>query len=392
LRDVSFDHPAEGVERPLSMGSVPTPVRDASILVVGGAGYIGSMLSGRLVDAGYHVMVLDPLWYGDVALAPLVGRPNFELYVGDTRDDALTRALVDRVSKVVHLGEIVGDPACDLDPEVTESVNLAATARLARMSSDAGVGRFLYASSCSVYGATDEIVDESAEPKPVSLYGNLKVAAERAILGLASEQFHPTIFRLATVYGRSHRPRFDLVVNALAGRAVVDHRISVHGGGQWRPFVHVSDVAATLCEALELSTDRVSGEIFNLGSNDQNHTVLGVAEIVRAHVPGTEVEHAAVTDHRNYRVSFDKLADAFSFRPSRTVSEGVQEIAAAVESGSIPDISDPRLSNVRALVETDARVKLWRDRTDGDPTAPFRPRDRESVRRSAASPRVEITA
>lgn len=372
-------------QRPRAGGSVPAAVREAAILVVGGAGYIGSMLSAGLVDAGYQVLVLDPLWYGGEALAALAGRPNFELHVGDTRDEALTRGLVDRVSKVVHLGEIVGDPACDLDPEVTESVNLASTARLARMASESGVERFVYASSCSVYGATDDVVDERAEPRPVSLYGNLKVSAEREILGLASGTFHPTIFRLATVYGRSHRPRFDLVVNALAGRAVIDRRIAIQGGGQWRPFVHVADVAATLREALERPIEDIGGEIFNLGSNDQNHTVLGVAEIVQGHVPGTEIEVSPVEDQRNYRVSFDKLAEIFGFRPAHTVSEGVREIALAVESGLIPDIADPRLSNVRALVETAARLRLWReDLRDGDPARPFRPRDRDMKRRGPA--------
>ena len=304
-----FGDPGAGAAKRPRPRSVAAQVREATVLVVGGAGYIGSMLSARLVRAGYDVIVLDPLWYGDAALSPLAGWPNFELRVGDTRDEELTRSLVRRASKVVHLGEIVGDPACDLDPLVTESVNFAATARLARMAAEAGVERFVYASSCSVYGANDEIVDEMADPRPVSLYGHLKVSAEREILALASDEFHPTIFRLATVYGRSHRPRFDLVVNALAGQAVVDHRIAIQGGGQWRPFVHVDDVAATLCEALEHPIEEVGGEIFNLGSNDQNHTVLGVADIVRGLVPDTEVEVSPVRDHRNYRVSFDKLRD-----------------------------------------------------------------------------------
>ena len=356
-------------------------VRRSTVLVVGGAGYIGSILSADLLEAGYNVLVLDSLLYGGESLAPLLGKPGFDLHVGDTRDERIVRQLLGEVSAVVHLGEIVGDPACNLDPDVTVSVNFAATTRLARLASELGVERFIYPSSCSVYGATNEIVDEMDSPNPVSLYAEAKIASEQAVLRLRSDRFHPTIFRLATVYGHSPRPRFDLVVNTLAGRAVADRRIVVNGGEQWRPFVHVSDVASMLLETLRMPLESVSGETFNLGSNDQNYTIRGVAEIVREHVPWTEVEFAPVVDHRNYRVSFDKVADMLGFRALRTVSDGVHEIARALQSGKIMDSRDPRHSNVRALIETDARRILWReDLFDGEPAAPFRPRDLDADR------------
>jgi dTDP-D-glucose 4,6-dehydratase len=171
------------------------------------------------------------------------------------------------------------------------------------------------------------------------------------------------------------------VVNALAGRAVTDRRIVVFGGRQWRPFIHVADVAAMLLKSLRLPLELVSGETFNLGSNDQNHTILEVAQIVREHVTGTTLEMGAVDDQRNYRVSFDKVAQVLDFRAQRTVSAGVQEIARAVGDGQIADAWDPRHSNVRALVETEARRILWRpDMLDGDPAAPFRPRDLDPMR------------
>jgi nucleoside-diphosphate-sugar epimerase len=255
----------------------------------------------------------------------------------------------------------VGDPACDLDPVVTSSVNLTATIRLARLASEMGVERFIYPSSCSVYGATQDIVDETHPVRPVSLYAETKVAAERGILRLSSAHFHPTVFRLATVYGRSPRPRFDLVVNTLTLRAVMDGRIVVQGGSQWRPFVHAADVASMFLTTLQAPIDSVAGEVFNLGSNDQNHTIGGVAQIVREHVPGTAVEIAPVQDRRNYRVSFDKVADVLAFRPVRTVSDGVKEIAKAIQSGGIANPNDARYSNVRALTETDARRILRHD-------------------------------
>ena len=355
--------------------------RSSTVLVVGGAGYVGSVLSGNLLEAGYNVIVLDALLYDEASISSLRGHPGFELHVADTRDETALRPLLARAGTVVHLGEIVGDPACDLDPTMSVAVNHTATVRVAELAAAAGVERFLYPSSCSVYGATDVVVDEAGPLNPVSLYGRLKVSSEQAIRRLGSDTFHPTIFRLATVYGLSPRPRFDLVVNVLAGRAATDRRIVVQGGGQWRPFVHVSDVASVLARAIEAPLDLVSGETFNLGSDSQNHTIADVAELVRAQVPDVAIEVTTSIDRRNYRVAFEKIADRLGFQPARTVSDGVAEIVRAVENRHIADVRAARHSNVRALVETHARRRLWRE---GDPTpaAAFMPRDAERLRRA----------
>lgn len=350
--------------------------RESTVLVTGGAGYVGSILSANLLDAGYDVIVLDALLYGDGAITALVGRPGFELIVGDTRDTKLVHQVLGRVGSVIHLGELVGDPACDLDPVVSRSVNHLATTRLVAAAAGSGVTRFVYPSSCSVYGATDELAHEGTEPNPVSLYGRLKVESEQAVLGHASARFHPTVFRIATAYGLSPRPRFDLVVNILAGRAAEEGSIVVQGGGQWRPFVHVADVAAMFGRALELPTALVSGQVFNLGSNGQNYTIAQVAEIVREQLPSVRVLVSDSIDPRNYRVSFDKAANLLEFQPKRTVADGVSEIVRAVGNGHLSNIRTPGYSNVRALVETSARLRLWRaDLGDGDPASAFRPRD-----------------
>ncbi len=351
------------------------------MLVVGGAGYVGSIACRNLLEAGYNVIVLDPQLYGSQSLAALLGQPGFELHIADTRDEHVLVDLLARAGTVLHLGEIVGDPACDLDPQVTVSVNHTATVRLAQLAVRAGVERFIYPSSCSVYGATEKIVDEHGPFTPISLYGRLKLMSEREILALRSDRFHPTIFRLATVYGLSPRPRFDLVVNTLAGRAATDRRISVQGGGQWRPFVHVADVAEVLTRTVQLPLDEISGEIFNLGSDSQNHTIADVAELVQARVPDVVVDVTEGTDRRNYRVSFAKLASTLGFTPSRTVTDGINEIVRAVENRHVVDVRDAQYSNVRALVETSARTRLWRtDLRDSQPASPFRPRDVEDLR------------
>jgi len=363
--------------RPLTLVDRPGG-RESTVLVVGGAGYVGSIVAAELLESGYDVIVLDPLLYGGESLAGLIGQPGFELQVGESRDEAVVRRLVAQAGSVVHLGEIVGDPACSLDPMVTVSVNYSATVRLAELAAQAGIGRFIYPSSCSVYGATDEVVDEEGPLNPVSLYGRSKSAAEEEILRLRSDEFHPTVFRLATVYGLSPRPRFDLVVNILAGRAATEGSIVVQGGGQWRPFVHVADVAALLVRSLTAPLEDVSGEVFNLGSNGQNHTIAGVAEIVRERVPDVAIDVTEGTDRRNYRVAFDKIADVLGFRPARTVSDGVAEIVRAMENRHVIDLNDARYSNVRALVETDAGRRLWHESVaTGEAGDPFRPRDAE---------------
>jgi nucleoside-diphosphate-sugar epimerase len=350
--------------------------RDSTVLVVGGAGYIGSIVSANLLDAGYDVIVLDALLYGHASLESLEGRPGFQLIAGDTRETALVQRLLPHVGSVIHLGEIVGDPACDLDPVVSWSVNHHATARLAAMAASSGVTRFVYPSSCSVYGATDQIAVEDGPLNPVSLYGHLKRESEKAVLSHASARFHPTVFRLATAYGLSPRPRFDLVVNILAGRGAAEGSIVIQGGGQWRPFVHVADVAGLLARSIEHRVDEISGEIFNLGSNTQNHTVGDVAEMVRAELPSVRILVSDTVDRRNYRVSFDKVEGILAFQPKRTVADGVAEIVRAVGNGHVDNIRMPGYSNVRALVETSARLRLWRsDLGDGDPANAFRPKD-----------------
>jgi nucleoside-diphosphate-sugar epimerase len=376
LREPAPTSPQPGVSFGSSWPAISRGRRDSTVLVVGGAGYVGSIVSANLLDAGYDVIVLDALLYGDASVKPLEGRPGFQLIAGDTREQALVQRLLPLAGSVIHLGEIVGDPACDLDPVVTWSVNHHASTRLAAMAADSGVRRFIYPSSCSVYGATNEVAYEDGRLNPVSLYGHLKRESEQALLRLASPRFHPTVFRLATAYGLSPRPRFDLVVNILAGRGAAEGSIVVQGGGQWRPFVHVADVAALLARAIEHRPEDVSGQVFNLGSNAQNHTIGEIAEMVRAELPSVRILVSDTVDHRNYRVSFDKVADVLDFQPKRTVADGIAEIVRAVDNGHVDNIRTPGYSNVRALVETSARLRLWRsDLGEGDPANPFRPKD-----------------
>jgi exopolysaccharide biosynthesis polyprenyl glycosylphosphotransferase len=346
-----------------------------SVLVVGGAGYIGSVLCRRLLSEGYRVRVLDALLYGNDSVRELIGNPRFELRHGDSRDPAALVGSLRDVQAVVHLGEIVGDPACALDEAATLQINVSGTRLVAEVSKGFGVHRFLYASSCSVYGASDEVLTERSSLNPVSLYARAKIASERSLAELETDLFRPIIFRLATVYGLSPRPRFDLVVNLLAAQAVTDKHITVYGGDQWRPFVHVSDVARAMSEALRAPIANVGGQIFNLGSEPQNYTIQEIAEMVRELVPETFVEHSpSDADRRNYRVSFAKVRATLGFEPAITVGGGIAEIAAAMRAGMLGDYRNPRYSNVTSL-------RLINGQT---PIRTQRPSDLEFVSQTAA--------
>jgi nucleoside-diphosphate-sugar epimerase len=328
------------------------------VLVVGGAGYVGSVLTRRLLRWSYPVRVLDAFLYGSDSLDEVRDHPRAEVVHADTRDVEALREAMDGVDSVIYLAEIVGDQACNLDPATTVAINVTATRTAAELARRIGVRRFVYPSSCSVYGATDSIVAEDSRVNPISLYARGKVAVERALLGMADDAFEPVVLRLATVYGLSPRPRFDLVVNLLTARAQTDGSITIDGGDQWRPFVHVADAANAMIEALRQPSDSVSGQVFNVGSNDQNYMIRKIAELVRSRVPGSSIVSGSVSDARNYRVSFDKIRKQLSFVARRTVTDGIDEIRDALEQGLVDDYRQARFSNARALTETEAGRRL----------------------------------
>ncbi|HLY18364.1 MAG TPA: NAD-dependent epimerase/dehydratase family protein, partial [Bryobacteraceae bacterium] len=249
------------VRRPVTGGAA----KAKWVLVVGGAGYIGSLLVERLLRSGYQVRVLDSLLYGGEPLSHAMRHPNFELLRGDCRNIQDVVKAVRGVDSIVQLAAIVGDPACEQDHTSALEINYAATRMLIEIAKGHGVSRLLFASSCSVYGAADVEVDEQSEARPVSFYGRTKVDSERALLESLTDTFHPTILRFATVFGLSYRPRFDLVVNLLSAKAAQDGVITIYNGDQWRPFVHVRDLVEAVALVLESPARTVAGQIFNVG-------------------------------------------------------------------------------------------------------------------------------
>jgi len=333
----------------------------AQVLVIGGAGYVGSLLCRELLERGHRVRALDALLYGAAPLEELLPHPGFGLVAGDTRDARALADAFDGVSAAVHLGELVGDPACAANEALARQINGAATRRVIEVASVSGVCRFIYASSCSVYGAASGVVDESSPPNPLSPYARLKLAAEAVLLERGCPGFEPVVLRLASVFGLSPRPRFDLVVNQLAARAAAGRRVDVFGSGQWRPFVHVRDAARAIVCALEAPRAAVAGRVLNVGADGLNRTLQGVAEAIARVVPQARlVPRDATPDPRSYRVSFTRLTTALGFRPARDLESGVCEIVAAIQSGRIEDYTAPRFHNQEALADPSVQLRLRR--------------------------------
>ncbi|HYE95589.1 MAG TPA: SDR family oxidoreductase [Rubricoccaceae bacterium] len=322
------------------------------VLLTGHQGYIGSVMAPALLAAGHEVFGLDSgLFEGCLFEEPLAVLPETRK---DLRD--VTRADLDGFGAVVHLANLSNDPLSNLDPALTYAINHEATVRLAMLAREAGVSRFLFASSCSLYGAAGRgAVDETAPFNPVTPYGHAKVLAERDIAPLASASFSPVFLRNATVYGVSPRLRFDLVVNNLTAWAAATGRVRMLSDGTpWRPLVHVEDVCAAFVAALAAPREAVHNEAFNVGADAENYQVRDVARIVGEEVPGTTVELAegASADTRSYRVSFAKIgAHLPAWRPRWTVRDGVRQVhAALLDRGLAPEVFEgPRFSRIAHL-------------------------------------------
>ena len=315
------------------------------VLVLGGAGYVGSTLVPMLLSRGYKVRVLDRLLFGPEPLEGVRENPNFELHVGDVRDIEAVVAAVRDCDAIIDLAAIVGDPACAVNHQLSLEVNRAATRMLVDICKGYGVERFVFASTCSIYGASDYLVDELTAPAPISLYAETKVASEQLLKAAASPKFNPVILRLGTLFGLSPRPRFDLVVNFLAARAASTGKITIFNGEQWRPFLHVYDAARAFVLALEADSALVSGEVFNVGDYSMNLRLAEVSRKISAINPSLGVEEVENGDKRNYRASFDKIHTRLWFRCEKTIESGILEINGAIVSQQISDFTAPQFNN-----------------------------------------------
>jgi nucleoside-diphosphate-sugar epimerase len=324
------------------------------VLVTGHDGYIGTRLVPLFRTAGHDVAGIDSGLFSDYAVgAEPDPVPTSRL---DVRD--LTPAQFEGFDAVVHLAAISNDPLGDLNPDTTYDVNARGTVVAAEAAKAAGVRRFVFSSSCSLYGAHgDEPIDETADFHPVTPYGESKVIAERELAALADDDFSPVFLRNATAYGFSARLRGDLVVNNLTGYAVTTGQVYLKSDGTpWRPLVHIEDIARAMLAVCEAPRDAVHGEAFNVGRTTENYRIREVAGIVEDVVPGSRVVFAdqAGPDRRNYRVDCDRITDRIpGFEPVWTVRRGVEELYDAYLAAALTeeDLIGPRCQRIRRIQE-----------------------------------------
>src|SRR5437763_57537 len=330
----------------------------AKVLVAGAGGYIGVPLCKKLLERGHSLIALDRFFFGKDRVDGIALSDRSTVIAEDIRD--FDPEILSGVEIVVDLAGLSNDASAEIDPELTRSINCGGGMRLARLAKEAGVRRYVYSSSASVYGhGVRERLTENDDCRPQSLYAESKLRVEEALAQLAGPDFETVIFRNSTVFGLAPRMRFDLAINIMTLRAWKERVIYVMGGGeQWRPFVHVNDDVRALVHGVEDDRDRIAGQTFNVGADDMNYQIRQLAQFVRDVVPNTTVHMIPDDpDKRTYNVSFAKIRQHLGFEPAVRVHEGVVEIKQALERGIVSG-DDPTFFTLqwyRSLLEWEER-------------------------------------
>ena len=334
---------------------------DRHILITGGAGYIGSLLTSELLRQNYRVTLLDSLLFGGESILPFMSHPNFHFIKTDVTEHRAIKDAVKRVwqkpDAVIHLAGIVGFPACQaVGKQVAWKYNVEATKMVFEQSADLGVERFVFASTYSNYGYSEDgkPVTEETPLHPQSLYAETKIAAEEYLLAQKDAACAPLLFRFATLYGVSPRTRFDLIVNQFVLEAFTKRQLIIYQRGYSRSFVHVRDVVRGVIIGLEAEQSKIRGQVFNLGTENGNYSKNDIVKFVLKRMPETIVEYKDLTfggDMRDVTVSFEKIRRVLGFEPTLNVDDGVREVLFALKSGLIKDPTDDRYRNAQFIVQ-----------------------------------------
>lgn len=321
------------------------------VLVTGGAGYIGSVLTRQLLDKGYNVRVFDNLMYGGEPIIDLLNLPNFEFVKGDIRNEADVRIAMDGIDCVAHLASIVGDPACAKQPELARTTNFDGSKMLYTIANEMGVSKFVFASTCSNYGKMEDpeaFVTEESATAPVSLYAETKVAVEEFLLSQPkTNTTKPTCLRFSTVYGLSLRPRFDLTVNEFAKELALGRELVIFGEQFWRPYCHVYDLARSVVTVIEAAPEKVAFDVFNVGDTSENYQKKMIVDEVMKFIPDAKIKYVSKNeDPRDYRVNFDKIKNTLGFELMFKVPDGIAQIKKVLDDGFILNPDDNKYKNV----------------------------------------------
>ncbi len=314
------------------------------VLVTGGGGYIGSILCRSLLENGYDVLCLDRFFFGMKPIEEIADK--IEIIKDDIR--WFEPEILRRVDAVFDLASLSNDPTGELDPQKTLEINYKGRVRVAKLSREYGVKKYVLASTCSVYGFQDGLLTEESALNPLTTYAKANVLVEKEILLLADKSFTVTVLRQATVYGYSSRMRFDLAINGMVLGFYKNGKIPImRDGKQWRPFVHVKDTSNAFIKVLEAEQELVNRQIFNVGSNDQNIQIFDLARLVAESINMPfNYEWYGSPDKRSYRVNFNKIKETLNFKAEHTIEEGAKEVFAALKDGKLnPD--DPRTITVK---------------------------------------------
>jgi len=325
------------------------------VLVVGGAGYVGAALVPKLLELGHHVRVLDLYLYGDDVLSTVQNHPNLEQVKGDVRDVDLVRHSLRELDSVIHLACISNDPSFELDPELGKSINYDAFPPMLAACKEAGISRFVFASSSSVYGVSeDPNVDENHPLNPLTDYSKYKALCEELLFAEQSPDFTTVALRPATICGYSARQRLDLTVNILTTHAYHRGKITVYGGTQRRPNLHMKDCCEFYVQLLKMDAQKIAGKVFNAGY--QNYSVMEIAEIIRGVVSKRlggkpiEISTTSTDDIRSYHISGGRIEEELGLHYQHTIEDGANDLVDAFESGLLPNpLEDVRYSNVKLM-------------------------------------------
>ncbi|MCK5579892.1 MAG: NAD(P)-dependent oxidoreductase [Candidatus Omnitrophica bacterium] len=320
------------------------------VLVTGGAGYIGSVLSRLLLDKGYQVRVVDCLFWGKEPLQGVTSHLNYEFKEGDIRDSQIYEEIFKDVDGIVHLAAIVGDPACKANPDLATEINWEASKALFDYAQKVGVERFVFASTCSNYGKMSDpngYVDETCALNPVSLYAKLKVQFEEYLLGAPRKGMTATPLRFSTAYGPSERMRFDLTVNEFVKEVVLGRELIVFGEQFWRPYCHTQDLADACLSVLEAEKDCIDRSVFNVGDIKENYQKKMIVDLIQERIPEMKVRFVKKDeDPRDYRVNFQKIRSVLGYQVQHRLPDGISELVGILEDGKIKNPDDKIYCNV----------------------------------------------